>query len=126
MEHGQRHESAFAPVAGLRHYEEMSSGPGWDDTEFDRELEEDPGAERNGVHRPNGERILFPAAYTFRTDGPSLHVLDDDGRVAVVFAQGAWEFAISTGAKFKWNWDAERTTTARSFGTEGNLGPERQ
>jgi hypothetical protein len=93
----------------------MSSDPGWDDTEFDRELEEDPGAERNGVHRPNGERILFPAAYTFRTEGPSLQVLDGDGRVAVVFAQGAWEFAISTGAKFKWEWDAgERRQLAPS------------
>jgi hypothetical protein len=103
----------------------MSNDPGLDDAEFDRQLEEDPGAERNGVHRANGERILFPSAYTFRTDGPSLQVLDGTGEVAVVFAEGAWEFAISTGARFKWEWESGRAASARPFENGGNFGPER-
>lgn len=103
----------------------MSNDPGLDDAEFDRQLEEDPGAERNGVHRTNGERILFPSAYTFRTDGPSLVVLDGNGEVAVVFAEGAWEYAISTGARFTWEWESGRAASARPFESGGDLGPER-
>lgn len=45
----------------------------------------------------------FPDDYSYRAEGGSLVVLDGEGKVAVVLADGAWNSAVAKGAKLKWN-----------------------